>query len=91
MYRVGLPGWKIAARFGIPVKVIVNVHFDAESNTYWAESPNFDGLAVSGETLDELRSEVISAAHVLLDLALDGKQPRAQTEMLIKDNDICLA
>ena len=91
MYRVGLPGWKVAARFGIPVKVRVNVHFDADSNTYWAESPDFDGLVVSGETLDELRSEVISASHVLLELAMNGRRARAQTEMRIKDNDICLA
>ena len=91
MYRVGLPGWKIAARLGVPVKVRVNVHHDADSNTYWAESPDLDGLVVAGETLDELHREVIGASHALLELAVDGRRGRAQTEIRIKDNDICLA
>lgn len=87
MYRVGLPGWKIAARFGVPVKVRVNVHHDADSNTYWAESPDLDGLAVAGDSLDELHREVVSASHALLELAVDGRRGRAQTEIRIRDND----
>lgn len=91
MYRAGFFGWKVAARLGFPIRVRVNVHFDADSKSYWAESPDVDGLVVSGQTLDELRSEVISAANVLLELAMNGKHPRAQTEMRITDNDICIA
>lgn len=89
MYRVGLPGWKIAARLGVPLKVRVNVHRDDESATYWADSPDLDGLVVAGNTLDELHGEVVSASHALLELAVSGRSARAQTEMRITDS--CLA
>lgn len=91
MYRVGLPLWKTAARFGVPVKVQVNVFFDKESNSYWAKSPNLDGLVVSGANLDELRDEVIAAAGELLSLELSDHRAKATTEMRIRDNEICLA
>jgi len=92
MYRVGLPFWKTAARCGVPVSVRVDVHFDNESNSYWAKSPSLDGLVVSGSNLDELRAEVISAAGELLALEFEAKVPaRATTVIRIRDNDICVA
>lgn len=91
MYRVGLPFWKTAARFGVPVKVPVDVFFDEESQSFWAKSPYLDGLVVSGENLNELRKEVITAAGELLSLELEAKSARAATVMRIKDNDICIA
>ena len=70
MYRVGNLGWRVAAKWGIPLKLRVDVHFDAESKSFWADSPDLDGLVVSGQTLDELRSEAFNAAAELLDLQL---------------------
>ena len=90
MYRVGLPGWKLAARFGVPMLVRVNIHRDADSTTYWADSPDLDGLVVSGQTLDELRLEIRSAAEALLELEV--KTPTQTTpELRFRDAAICAA
>lgn len=75
-YRVGMPLWRVAARAGLPLRLRVEVHFDQESGTYWAESPDLDGLTVSGSSLDELRTEVLGAAETLLELALDDRPHR---------------
>ena len=72
MYRVGNIGWRVAAKWGIPLKLRVDVHFDSESKSFWADSPDLDGLIVSGQTLDELRTEAVSAAANLLDLQLSA-------------------
>lgn len=77
-YRVGRPFWRQVARAGVPVRLRVEVHFDEESNSYWASSDDLDGLVVAGDTLDELRSEVVSAATVLLEMEL-AEAPRHVT------------
>ncbi len=91
MYRVGFPGWKIAARFGVPVLVRVHVHFDSDSQSYWATSPDLDGLVVSGSNLDEIHREATSAAASLLTLAVNGHIAHAQTELRIRDTALCVA
>ena len=91
MYRVGYPGWKIAAKWGVPVLVRVQVVFDEESKSYWAKSQDLNGLVVSGANLDELRAEVVSAASLLLSLSVHSKNARAKTEMRIRDNAFCAA
>lgn len=75
MYRVGLPGWKLAAKFGVPVRLRVNITQDLEANVYVAESPDLDGLIVEAHTLDEIKTEALAAAGVLLELALSAKVP----------------
>ncbi|WP_198150888.1 type II toxin-antitoxin system HicB family antitoxin [Caldimonas taiwanensis] len=84
-YRVGYPLWKTVAKAGVPVKFLVRVHRDEASNTYWACSDDIDGLVVSGQTLDELREEVRSAAQTLLEMAVDGDAARVRPEMLFDD------
>lgn len=91
MYRVGFLGWKLAARIGVPLLVRVQVHFDEETHSYWADSPDLDGLVVAGKTLEELRAEAISAAGELLALAVHSKNTRAKTELRILDNAPCIA
>jgi len=71
MYRVGWPLWKLFAKAGIPLRFILTVHFDEESKSFWADSPDVDGLVVSGETLEEVRREAEGAAEVLLELQLN--------------------
>ena len=83
MYRVGFPGWKLAARLGVPVRLRVNIRQDLEANVYVAESPDLDGLIVEGHTLDEIKDEALSAAGVLLELALSTKAPAAQTDFIL--------
>jgi predicted RNase H-like HicB family nuclease len=82
MYRVGLPGWKFAARLGVPVSLRVYVHYDAEVKSYWANSPDLDGLVVAGNTLDELQSEAVSACELLLSLHLEQRPFHAITRLM---------
>jgi len=70
MYQVGWPLWKLAAKAGIPLRFDVTVHFDVESKTFWANSPDIDGLVVSGEDLQEVQREATLAAELLLELQL---------------------
>lgn len=91
MYRVGFPFWKLAARLNVPLLVRVHVHQDKASNTYWADSPDLDGLTVSGQDLDELHREVLAATNALLGLAVSGHPTRARTEMRIRDDALCAA
>lgn len=91
MYRVGFPGWKLAARVGIPVLVRIQAHYDAESKSYWADSPDLDGLTVAGGDLDELQQEALAAAGELLGLAMTSKTPQVQTEMRVRGAAICAA
>lgn len=85
MYRVGLPGWKVAARLGVPVRLRVNIHQDLEANVYWATSPDLDGLVVEGHTLDEIKAEALSAASVLLELSLHKKAPAANADFIMHE------
>ena len=77
MYRVGFPGWKIAARFGVLLLVRVDVHYDPEVKSYWADSSDLNGLVVAGETIDELLREARFGIEGLLDFQLKGRAVRA--------------
>jgi len=70
MYPVGWPLWRLAARAGLPLRFDVSLHFDSESKTFWANSPDIDGLVVSGQDLEEVQREAIAAAETLLELQL---------------------
>jgi hypothetical protein len=91
MYRVGFPGWKIAARMGVPVLLRAQVHYDAASKSYWADSTDLDGLVVSGKNLDELHKEAVLACGELLSLALHSNKAKATTELRIRDDALCVA
>jgi len=83
MYRVGFPGWKLAAKLGVPVRLRVNIRHDLEANVYVAESPDLDGLIVEAHTLDEIKDEALAAAGILLELALNTKAPVAQADFIL--------
>lgn len=87
MYRVGLPGWKLAAKLGVPVRLRVNITQDLEANVYVAESPDLDGLIVEGHTLDDIKAEALAAAGALLEMELrtkaDSRALRAQTDFIL--------
>ena len=74
----------MASRLGVPVRLRVNIQFDDETKVYWAESPDLDGLIVEAKTLDELKSEALSAAGALLEMQLHGKHPEASTQFLME-------
>ena len=71
IYRLGFPGWKLAARLGVPLVFGVRVHKDEASGTCWTESNDMDGLVVSGTDLDDLQSEIMGAAEGLLSLSVN--------------------
>jgi len=77
MYTVGWPLWKLLARLGVPLRFTLVVHFDVESKTFWANSPDIDGLVVSGEDLQEVQREAALAAELLLELQLH-KEPKVR-------------
>jgi predicted RNase H-like HicB family nuclease len=83
MYRIGLPGWKIAAKLGVPIAFRVRIHKDQDSGTYWADSPDLDGLVVSGANIDELHREVCGAADCLLDAQLSHKPSKAVADFQV--------
>lgn len=84
-YRVGMPGWRMFARLGVKLYARVDVHFDPEVNSYCAESPDLQGLVVSGQTLDELRDEAVSAAQVLLELEMAGRD-HVEAKLRLRDD-----
>lgn len=60
-YRVGAPGWKIAARFGFPLKVKVFVRWDGEAKVFVAVSDDFlpdFGCVAESSTWDGLQKEL---------------------------------
>lgn len=91
MYRVGFPGWKLAARVGFPLRLNVQAYRDEESNSYWAKSDDLDGLVVSGQTLDELQREVMAAIPELLQLEIDGTQTKATADLKLSTQIPCAA
>ncbi len=66
MYRVGFPGWKLAARFHIPLLLKIEVIRDEVANIFVATSPDLLGLIVEAENLDQLMPEVYSCVDMLL-------------------------
>jgi len=89
MYRIGFPGWKLAARAGIPLRLRVQAFKDEESNSYWAKSDDLDGLVVSGATLDELQGEVMAAVSVLLQLEVRNPKARARAYLQLSTQIPC--
>ena len=67
-WRLGFPGWRIAARVGIPIQIKVHVCKDDEAQVYYATSDDI-GLAVESHSLDVLVKEIDLALPELLELA----------------------
>ena len=60
-YRVGCPGWKIAARLGITLEVRVDVLWDDEAKVFVAQSDDFlpdFGCVAEAATWDGLKTEL---------------------------------
>lgn len=75
MYRVGFPGWKLAARVGVPVIFRVEVLHDQDADVYVATSPDLRGLVAEAKTKDELIHAVYDCADMLMEEQLN-KQPK---------------
>ncbi|MDB5957703.1 hypothetical protein [Ramlibacter sp.] len=60
--------------------VRVNVYFDPEVESFWADSPDLDGLSASGKSRVEVEQEARWAAETLLELAGVQEPPRLNFE-----------
>lgn len=67
-WRLGFPGWRIAAALGFPIQIKVHVCKDEEAHVYYATSDDI-GLAVESDSLDVLMKEIDWALPELLELA----------------------
>ncbi|WP_225783367.1 DUF1902 domain-containing protein [Xenophilus sp. Marseille-Q4582] len=73
MYRVGFPGWKLAARFGRPLVFNIEVLKDEEAGVFVATSPDLRGLVAEAATLEELFHEVRLGADALITEQVHGR------------------
>lgn len=91
MYRVGFPGWKVAAHLRVPLTFRVWVHQDVETGTYWAESDDLDGFIATGDTLPEIRKSVEEVAEAMLNSELGVSHPRAKPDLRLGGAIPCAA
>ena len=70
MYRVGFPGWKIAARLGVPMLVRIDVVRDLDANVLVATSPDLHGLVVEAKTVADLMRDAYDCIDMLMEEAL---------------------
>ena len=91
MYRVGFPGWKIAARAGFPLHLRVAVHHDPEVDVYWATSTDLRGLVVEAKTMDALVNEVQCGIDTLVEDMFPSSAPIQPVTDLRIDRSVCAA
>ena len=60
--------------------VRVRVFYDSEVRSYWANSPDLDGLVVTGATRAEVEEEARAAVETLLELAGVAGEPELRFE-----------
>jgi predicted RNase H-like HicB family nuclease len=82
MYRVGFPGWKLAAKLGVPVRLRVYIKQDLEANVYVAQSPDLQGLVIEGHTLEEVKIEALACSKILLEQTLKKAAPETKTDFI---------
>lgn len=66
MYRVGFPGWKLAARLNVPLLLRVDVMRDHQAGVYVATSPDLRGLVAEAASTEELFKEVYGCVDMLM-------------------------
>ena len=80
-WRLGFPGWRIAAICGMDIKIKVDVRRDEEAGVYYATSDDI-GLGVESESLDGLMKEIHAAIPVLLEVShFPIDKPRADIRL----------
>lgn len=85
-YRVGFPGWKLAAKLGVPLRVVVNVIFDSETGYFTALSDDFNpqaGIAAEAKTWNELVKEVESEIEEAMEFIFKNKHEDEVTPFFV--------
>lgn len=91
MYRVGFPGWKFAARHGVPMMVRIDVHYDPEVKSFWTTSPDLPALVVTGASLDELMREAKTGIDDLMEMELKGHTIQPAPRLSFSRDALCAA
>lgn len=71
-YRVGFPGWKIAAKLGFSLKVKVFVVYDSEAKCLVGECNDFLpflGIVTEGKDFEELKLKLSQCFEMALEEA----------------------
>ena len=89
MYRVGFPGWKIAARVGVSLLVKIEVAHDKEAGVFIATSKELPGLVVESKSIEQLFPEVYDCVDMLLSEQL--KRAPKSKPVAAWDGDFCPA
>ena len=66
MYRIGRPGWKLAAWLGMNLLVKIDVVRDREAGVFVATSSDLPGLVVEATSMEALFPEVYDCVGMLL-------------------------
>lgn len=86
MYCLGWPLWRVAARLGLPIGVVVMVGFDKEAGVYVATTAPGVGLTLEAESLDKLKAEIDAALLGLVKANYPFLEPiPPHTEIQIRD------
>ncbi|VTU20187.1 hypothetical protein SRS16CHR_02592 [Variovorax sp. SRS16] len=56
-------------------EIVVNVYYSQEARGFWAESPDLNGLAASGDTRAEVEQEARWAAETIYEYQGRGEPP----------------
>jgi len=62
----------------------VNIYYSARAHSFWADSPDLDGLAASGKTREEVEHEALLAAETLFEIS-GAKEP---PKLLFRDGEL---
>ena len=54
----------------------VNIYYSPQARSFWADSPDLDGLAASGKTRSEVEREALWAAETLFEVNGTDGEPR---------------
>lgn len=76
MYRVGFPGWKLAARWNIPLLIKLDVVHDKVAKVFVITSSDLRGLVVEAPesaSAEQLHEEIYGCVDMLMEDLL--KQP----------------
>ena len=85
-YRVGFPGWKTAARLGVPLEVVVEVLYDKEAKVFVASSDDFlpeFGCVAESPTWDGLKKELDYVFKDAFDFVFGEKTKESSIKPLI--------
>ena len=85
-YPLRYPMSRVAARFGIPISISVEVTRDDEAGVYLATSADVPGLVLESDTLDALRAEVEEAILFLLDSSSKKRPKNLSADAIFVDH-----